>query len=69
MSDLRRMVRTAVNNNRNGIDSTRKLISEMCIKPSTYYYKLSRRGFTQSELTRLFKILNFSDEEITEVFK
>ncbi len=54
---------------RNGIESQGELLERSGIKPSTFYDHLREGDFTWKELRMLFKVANFTNEEILEVMR
>lgn len=49
--------------------TTQMLIKKMGIKPATYYVRQREDRFTRTDLVKIFKYLQFSDEQIAGVMK
>lgn len=64
---FKRILRNA--RERNGIESQGELLERSGIKTSTFYDHLKEGDFTLSELRTLFRIANFTDQEILEVMR
>jgi hypothetical protein len=54
---------------RNGTESQGELLERAGIKPSTYYDHLKDGDLTWDELRTLFRLANFTDQEILEVMR
>lgn len=63
---FKRILRDAYENN--GIESVAEFIERTGIPQGTYYDHMRNGDWTMPELIKIFKVANFSNEQILKVF-